>query len=121
MKTTIEIRTQFEGLHHWPDAPDDVAFLRNLHRHLFHVEVVIAVNHHDRETEFFQAKSLIDMALCDIGKRYHSECVFSRYRDLGAMSCEMIAVWIMETLALHMEICRVTVREDDENSATVTR
>ena len=119
MKTTIEIRAQFEGLHHWPDAPAEVAFLRNLHRHLFHVEVEIAVNHADRDKEFFMVKGRLDHALSEVGAGY-GPLLLRNLRDLGPMSCEMIAAWLVETLAHYMEIRRVTVREDDENSATLT-
>ena len=31
----IRVRTTFEGFHCWPSAPNEVAFLRNVHRHLF--------------------------------------------------------------------------------------
>ena len=52
----IWITTSMEGFHAYPDAPDEVAFLRNRHRHLFHFRVYIEVFHDDREIEFFMFK-----------------------------------------------------------------
>jgi hypothetical protein len=36
----IQVRTSFVGVHQWKDAPDEVAFLRNLHRHVFKVSAM---------------------------------------------------------------------------------
>jgi hypothetical protein len=56
----IWITTQFEGVHRYPDAPDDVSFLRNEHRHIFHVKVWIEIFHNDRDIEFIQFKRFIN-------------------------------------------------------------
>ena len=53
MNRHIYIQTQFTGYHRWDDAPDCVAFLRNTHRHVFHVKVTVPVQHNDRAIEFF--------------------------------------------------------------------
>jgi len=47
MKKTIwaKITTQFEGIHKYPNAPDEMAFLRFDHRHIFHVTVWIEQFH----------------------------------------------------------------------------
>jgi len=50
-KTKIIVTHTFEGIHKWDEAPDDVAFLRNWHRHLFTVRLHIPI-HGDREKEF---------------------------------------------------------------------
>jgi len=37
--TEIFVTFSFEGEHCYPDAPDEVSYLRNVHRHLFNVRV----------------------------------------------------------------------------------
>lgn len=76
--TFITVKTSFEGIHCYPQAPDEVAYLRQPHRHIFHVEAEIEVFHNDRELEFIMVKHRLENFL---GK--HSE--------LGRTSCEEIA------------------------------
>ena len=59
-KTFIKIRTQFEGVHHWPTAPAEVAHLQSPHRHTFYITLQIEVYHNDRELEFFMVKDFVD-------------------------------------------------------------
>jgi len=54
------IKTQFEGFHQWLEAPDDVAFLRNMHRHLFYVELWIEQKHTQRDIEYITEKRNLD-------------------------------------------------------------
>ena len=54
-----------EGIHCYPEAatnPDleDVAFLSNPHRHMFHFKVWIDVKHDSREIEFIQFKRWLE-------------------------------------------------------------
>lgn len=108
MKKSIVVRDQFEGQHCWPQAPKEVAFLRNPHRHIFHVTFEIEVNHDDRELEFFIFKN-------------HLKSWFPRHFDLGSMSCEMLAIsFIEQATKLYGDrkmICEIS--EDHENSAKV--
>lgn len=60
MKNMIWVTTQFEALHKYPNAPDDVAFLRNEHRHIIKAKVWIDVKHNDREIEFIMFKRFIN-------------------------------------------------------------
>lgn len=41
-----------KGIHAYPDAPEEVAYLRAPHRHVFKFKVTIEVRHNDREIEF---------------------------------------------------------------------
>jgi len=110
MKRYIWISTSFEGFHKWKDAPDDVGFLRDLHRHVFHVRLDIEVKHDDRELEFFQVKRQLERYL----RTYYHEKV-----DIG--SCEMIAERIVmwaDTKYPGRDIS-VSVSEDNENGAIV--
>lgn len=52
----IKVLGGFEGFHQWLEAPGEVAFLRNSHRHWFEVTVWIQVQHEDRELEFYILK-----------------------------------------------------------------
>ena len=51
-KSFIRVRAQFEGYHCYPGAASidpRIAFLEARHRHMFHVEVKMAVDHQNRE------------------------------------------------------------------------
>ena len=51
MRTTISASFTIPGWHMWPDAPEEVRYLRVLHRHDFRVTVEVYVGHDDREVE----------------------------------------------------------------------
>lgn len=110
MQRTIIVKTQFEACHRWPDAPDEVAFLRNLHRHMFFVEAELAVSHNDRELEFFIVKDRI---------RNFLTALMLEYANAGndTFSCEDIA----EAVLSEIEAKSVTVYEDNENGARVAK
>ena len=105
IKTVVWVTTQFEAFHRWKNAPNDVSFLRDYHRHIFHVKVGVEVSHGDREIEFFQFKRKVERRV---------ECVWKGKKFDG--SCEMIA----EDLRAYLGASFVTVSEDGENGATVT-
>lgn len=96
----------FEAWHRWSTAPDDVAFLRNYHRHLFHVRLGVEVGHGDREVEFFQLKRQLATHL--------TETWAGRYFEA---SCEMIAQELLDKFTA----AYVEVSEDGENGAAVVR
>jgi hypothetical protein len=111
LRTTILIKTQFAGLHFYPEAPDAVDFLKLKHRHMFHVTLEIAVKHDDRELEFFMVKE-------ELNKLLKVDTV----TDLGSRSCEVIAKAVigkMQELYGANRHITVTVMEDDENGARV--
>lgn len=87
-RTFIVVRSQFEATHNYPEAPVDVAFLSNTHRHIFHVEIEIQVFHEDRELEFILVKREFERYLNLVFHRQH----------LGRMSCEQIAQSIQDHL-----------------------
>ena len=109
MKTTITIRLQVEGVHRWAKCPhEDVKFLRDFHRHIFHVECEKQVFHDDRDVEFIRFKREVLKYLLD--KYDDGECL--KFND---MSCEMIA----KELVLKYDLIKCSVFEDNENGATV--
>lgn len=114
-ETNIFVQWTFEGVHHFPGAEgpqfNDVKFLANEHRHLFHCRVDIQVFHDDRELEFLQVKRDLKDHFCD--------------GEMDNKSCEMIAKEIidyMDNAKPYRDKERtvtVEVSEDGENGATV--
>jgi hypothetical protein len=110
----IEVNFQVEGLHRWKEAPPQVAFLRNYHRHIFHFHVKRDVRENNREIEFIMLKRHLEAIV-------RTE-ILDRPRDA---SCEMIA----EELVNHcLEISplkpgqniEIVVLEDGENAGGVS-
>lgn len=109
MKTYVYVTTSFEGFHQWRHAPEEVAFLRDLHRHIFGVKVKVVVSHSDRDVEFFMLKKDVE-GVIDILK--------ARLKTETGKSCEMMASEIYEDLRqFQYTIAQVEVNEDGENGA----
>ena len=107
MRTYIIIKTQFSATHCWPECPiEDVAYLKNPHRHVFHVKLKIAVFHSDRDVEFINAKNQLNQTLQENWEN----------TDLGSLSCEMIAEHLMKFFP---NTVYVEVLEDGENGACI--
>jgi len=114
-KRWIKVKTEFKGIHNWPECPyEEVAFLRDPHRHTFKVEVKIQVGHHDREIEFFRLQHQVG-------------CIFNwlygvaRPIQLERRSCEEIAEDIGKELNSrypHRDMV-ITVSEDGEVAAEI--
>ena len=110
MKRYIYITTQFEGLHRYENAPEEVLFLRNYHRHLFKIRLQIQVEHNERDIEFIMCKHAID------------NYIFQKYLDMKVnSSCETIAEELINyTKSIYGNrkvICEVS--EDGENGAVL--
>lgn len=108
----IWVTSEFEAFHRWDKAPSEVAFLRNLHRHLFKVRVEFKVTHSDRDLEFF------------IVKKKLSDYIFNFLVPLSrgeqSMSCEMFAENIFTFFKSNeYPVVEVSVSEDGENGAIV--
>lgn len=101
----IWITTQFEGYHKYMDAPEEVVFLRNEHRHVFHVKVYIEVFHQDREIEFFIFKKFINSII--------------KENNFNFKSCEMISDDIYNEIIKQYPNRRVIIEvsEDLENGS----
>lgn len=116
MQTTIFCRTKFEGTHCYPSAPEEVAYLRSEHRHMFGVEVRMDTFHDDREVEFIMLKHFVNDWI-DEHLKWGKEIA-----ELGAMSCEQVAKELIIKLEQRFGTARdmvVTVDEDGENGAIV--
>lgn len=103
-----KVTTQFEGFHRYENAPIPVAFLSNIHRHMFHVTVWIEQFHNERDVEYILFKRLVIKWI-----ENHQE----NHTLLG--SCETVAeglgVVVLENYPGRRVMVEVT--EDGENGA----
>jgi hypothetical protein len=107
-KTTRVFCTgSFEALHRWKDAPEHVAYLRDLHRHVFHWRLEKKVEHDDRDIEFITLKNDVDLLIYNTLRDYPT--------TVPGWSCEMWARHLLD----NQHACRVEVSEDKENGAIV--
>ena len=99
-----------KGLHYYSTAPEDVGYLRNLHRHLFLFKVTIGVHHNDREIEFHQF-----LNWCE--EQYTSGVL-----SLDHKSCEMIAEELIALIDTRFpgRSGSVEVAEDGECGAIIS-
>ena len=107
----IIVRGQYEYIHRYVNAPQEVMYLRNKHRHVFNYEVELEVYHNDRELEFIMVKHDIDSYLAERYVNWTDET-----------SCEQMA----ECIGLYLQTkhgferkLTVSVFEDNENGAKV--
>lgn len=137
--TFIKVKTQFEGIHCWDNCPiEEVAFLKNPHRHIFGVKVIIQVSHNDRDLEFICVKRCVDRYFQKEADKNRYPGTVSAIWDMGRMSCEMVAEglhgWLNNTFKFEKEapkgytvlesvgrLVEIEVSEDGENGAIVKR
>jgi hypothetical protein len=111
MKVLVETYNEVAGLHYWPEAPDEVHFLRSKHRHLFCIRCLFEVNHTNRERELYITQNKIEQYLFDKYPR-NEHCL-----DFGKMSCEMIAADLVQSLScIYCEVL-----EDGKGGALVRK
>lgn len=102
--TVVYCTLSFPAFHRWKDAPDHVAFLRDYHRHVFHVKAGKEVTGQDREIEFISMKYSMSQYIRSAYEMQHFD-----------YSCEQIAQDLLATFKL--KFCEVS--EDKENGAIV--
>lgn len=108
MNTTVETYNEIIGYHYWKDAPEEVAFLRNKHRHRFEIRCWFEVSDDDREIEIFMQERKIKTFLTS---KYGEEM------DLEGQSCEMLA----KTLINEFKCVSCQVLEDGKGGAYVRK
>ena len=107
MRTSIVVSLRVEGIHCWPDCDiAEVSFLRDPHRHVFHIKAKKPVTHADRDIEIIMLKREIQTFL---SHTFGPTCNFE------SMSCEHIA----QKLVRVFELSYCEVLEDGENGAEV--
>lgn len=110
-QTSILIKTSFEGFHKYENAPEEVSFLRVLHRHTFNVEVEMETFHNDREIEFIMVQHEL--------KNFFQ----NKYEMKNTYSCEQIAEdvckFLLDKYGTNRKI-KCLVLEDNENGGSVS-
>lgn len=107
MITNVIVKLQIEGIHKWGNCNiDEVKYLANNHRHIFHICVKKRVQDNDRQVEIICLKHKVELYM---HKKFGNICNF------GNMSCEMIAQELVTEFSLNY--CQVL--EDNENGAEV--
>ena len=103
----IFVTFQKEGIHCYPGAPEEVKFLQNDHRHIFHFRVEIEVYHDDRDIEFIMFKRELEGLYSD------------NILDLDYKSCEMMAEELRDYIVEIYEgrDLKIEISEDGENGA----
>ena len=117
VKRWISVRFQKEGIHCYPAAKtdpalatgdwDDVSFLGDPHRHIFHFRVWIEVQHTDRDVEFIQFKRWLE--------RLYSQDIL----ELDYKSCEMMSDDLYDQIKVKYPeySVKIEVSEDGENGS----
>jgi hypothetical protein len=102
VKSFIWITHSFEGFHCYPNAPDEVSYLREKHRHIFHLKVWIEVFHDDRDVEFHMFKNFIKSIITE--------------NDFDYKSCEMISDILFDVINANYpkRDIKIEVSEDGE-------
>lgn len=110
-KRKIIVKLEVEGIHQWAECPiKAVEFLRNPHRHIFHITCKKEVIGNDRDIEIIMFKRSILSYL-------HAMHGQGDIVNFGNMSCEAIA----EELCYKFNLSSCKVLEDNENGAKVYR
>jgi hypothetical protein len=105
----IWVTFQKKGFHRYPDAPDEVEYLKSVHRHQFHFKVGIEVTHDNRDIEFHMFQTFC-------------ESLYEGTIKVDYKSCEMIANDLYEEIAkMYGPLrCFISVAEDLECGAFMT-
>lgn len=101
-----------EGVHCWPNCNlSECEYLKNLHRHQFHISAFKEVTHDDRDIEFIQFGHELRNYLTT---RFFDQSL--KLLNFGSNSCEHIA----DMLFSEFHLLRCEVSEDGENGAVVS-
>ena len=118
-RTTVFCTARTVGFHSWPEAYDEVAYLRAPHRHEFHFRAECVVDHDERQVEFHTLRRALEQCLDEWRKRAAADYGPTEI-DFGTNSCEAIARLTMSWLkAEDFAVTAVEVSEDGENGARV--
>lgn len=117
-KSEVFCKVTFEAIHNWPGVVDipgleEVHYLQYPHRHQFVIRAYSKVTHTDRDIEFIWLAHKIEAFIKSKFPTYHGHAL-----DIGSSSCEMIGELILNNF---QEVYKVSVAEDDENGAIMTR
>ena len=120
---TVDVSFHQPGFHKWPEAPEEVSFLRNKHRHDFWVKVTVEVPHNERAVEFITLQNIAMAHFLSLAAKisHSGPGVGSTHDvDFGNQSCETLAEELGFALTKEgFMVYVVHVSEDDENGATL--
>ena len=108
IKQYVEIETDFQAIHNWPECPfDEVSFLKHPHRHKLIVTVKVETAK-DRQIEFYILKNKVDKIINTI---FGIEMT----KKLGRMSMEELSFKILDELKRDYDcFMEVSVSEDGQ-------
>lgn len=109
MKKSVFTHSRLAGFHFYPNAPEKCKYLASIHRHIFDVYCFVNVEHNNRDVEFIGFQDEYEREL-------HRQ--FGEPLELGAMSCEDLACWLLEK---YPEIHKVIVQEDGNGGTEIAR
>lgn len=121
--TTVFITTSFVGFHRWPDAPDEVSFLRDRHRHVFHVKVELRHRPADgeRSIEYLMFKDAVDFLInTDLKDDLEAHDTWSCEEMALRLGRLIIDRHADEDIEMKPGTVDVTISEDGENGSKVT-
>jgi hypothetical protein len=116
MKKVVICTLAVVGFHAWPEAPEEVLYLRDVHRHVFGVRVEVLVEGSNREVEFHILKREATSVLIE----FYTPHMHNREVHFGNHSCEMIAEVVGDGLRrAGFRVSAVEVDEDGENAGRI--
>lgn len=98
-------KNYIEGLHRWKEAPEHLDYLRNKHRHIFHIICEWEVTNEDRQLEIIETQKMIDKYFDKYCNKKYNLC------DFHNMSCEQICNELLKQYS-DKGLKQVTVLED---------
>ena len=106
----VVTKNYIEGLHYWREAPPNLDYLRNKHRHIFHIICSWEVFDDNRQMEIIETQNMID----NYFKKYYN----NKYNmcDFENMSCEQMCNELLEQYS-NKGLKQVTVLEDGYGGA----
>lgn len=111
------VRVKVNGLHHWPGAPAQTAYLAHPHHHLFDIVVRVVESDGDRAVEFHELRTLVLDALSVL---YPEAFGRPDLLDFGERSCETIACELADRCSIYdLYVASVEIWEDDGHGTVV--
>lgn len=104
----VYVTFQKEFIHCYPEAPEEVRYLRYPHRHMAHIKVEVEVFEDDREIEFIMLKHKLEREIS--------------LDKITSYSCEAVATNIFTFMQHEYSMSRdmrITVSEDGENGSVL--
>jgi hypothetical protein len=112
---TVTARTRCIGFHRWPAAPEHRAYLRDRHRHEFHIAATVLAGHGDRAVEFHDLAADLARHVWSLAER----TLLPDAYDFGERSCEALAEGLAALLQDQgQQPLVVTVSEDGQHDGT---